>query len=148
DVARFPAVAVNGPLPAPRIPSPRDVRRDGGAQRGQTRERCAPRRARIRAAIDPAWGWLPGRRLLAGDGGGNRGVSHRPTKGRRRARFRLHCVAVGDERISLSYAVPVYDEAAIIDSTIAIFLRDLEDLDDTVRDFELIVVDDASNDGT
>lgn len=50
--------------------------------------------------------------------------------------------------ISLSYCVPVYNEAEILDDTIGIFLRDAGSLPDVVRDFELIVVDDGSTDGS
>jgi glycosyltransferase involved in cell wall biosynthesis len=51
-------------------------------------------------------------------------------------------------RISLSYALPVYNEVEILDSTIALFLRDLTSLSHVVREFELIVVDDGSQDGS
>ena len=50
--------------------------------------------------------------------------------------------------ISLSYMLPAYNEAEILDDTIGIFLRDMGSLPDVVRDFELIVVDDGSTDGS
>lgn len=50
--------------------------------------------------------------------------------------------------VSLSYVLPVYNEEEILDATIGIFLRDLDSLSPIVREFELIVVDDKSTDGS
>jgi len=50
--------------------------------------------------------------------------------------------------ISLSYVLPAYNEAEILDDTIGIFLRDMGSLVGVVRDFEVIVVDDGSTDGS
>ena len=50
--------------------------------------------------------------------------------------------------ITLTYLLPVYNEAEILDATLAVFVRDLDALGDVVRDYEIVVVDDASTDGS
>lgn len=51
-------------------------------------------------------------------------------------------------KISLSYVVPFYNEAAILADTIEVFIQGLEGLSDVVSEFELILVDDHSEDGS
>ena len=50
--------------------------------------------------------------------------------------------------ISLSYVVPVFNEAEILDETLRVFVQELDALDGIVADFEVLVVDDASRDGS
>ncbi|HEX5037045.1 MAG TPA: glycosyltransferase family 2 protein [bacterium] len=50
--------------------------------------------------------------------------------------------------VTLSYVIPVYNEDPIIESTLEQFVRELADLADIVRDYEILVIDDGSTDRT
>ncbi len=50
--------------------------------------------------------------------------------------------------ITLSYVIPAYNEEPIIESTLDQFIRELADLQDIVRNYEILVVDDGSTDRT
>lgn len=50
--------------------------------------------------------------------------------------------------ITLSYVVPCFNEEPIIESTLTRFVRDLDCMSNVVGDYEIIVIDDGSSDGT
>jgi glycosyltransferase involved in cell wall biosynthesis len=65
-----------------------------------------------------------------------------------RGAARLMVTAGPTPGISLTCVVPCFNEAEILDDTLRIFVNDLSSLRGIVDDFEIVVVDDGSTDGT